>query len=112
MLVGVHEHDNLVNNAAQNTLRPQHRLRGTIAPCYDDLGLDILDALQKDEPALTGEMPINGTDPATEHAVYRNVQCRSFPVQRATAAYHEIGMPNQIEAIHHSVGNEHRPTPK
>jgi len=108
----VHKHVNLVNNVVQNSISPHAWALGAIVPCYDDLRLYILDALQEDEPAPAGEMLINGTDPATEHAVYRNAQCRSFPVHRSTAAYHEIGMPNQIEAIHHSVGNEHRPTPE
>src|SRR5271166_3901994 len=70
------------------------------------LSLDILDALDEDQPALRLQSAIYRADLTAKSTIDGHAQSRCLPIHCATTAHDQIGMPQQVEPINHAFGND------
>src|SRR5439155_21977245 len=78
--------------------------RGSLPPHHSDFRLNILFALEEDQPARCAEITIHRADPPADDAIDRHAsRCRLAYHSSATAA-HQVGDPDQIEAVHPMLG--------
>src|SRR6266850_2108067 len=80
-----------------------------VAMANHELAIHVFDALQQRHPPGTHQILVDGSNPSPKHAVHGDAQCSRFSIHRATATDHEVGMPHEIQAVHHVLGNNRLP---
>jgi hypothetical protein len=103
----VHDRSNVFDNAAQGFAVSSLWPLGPLSRRYNDLGLKLLNGFYQDQPPLLRKVPINRSNPAPEDAINRHTQGSCLSVHRAPATDDQIGMPDQVKAIHYLRGDPH-----
>src|SRR5215471_2923457 len=71
------------------------------SPFEPDSRPKLFDTLDKNQPSSSRKVSIHTANTSSENTIDWHTQCRSFAIHCAPAADHKIGIPDQIESIHH-----------
>ena len=70
---------------------------------------DVFRRLDKHQPPVTRELPIDGSELAAKDAVDGNAERRCLAVHGAASAHDQVGEPDQVEAVQGALRNDDSP---
>ena len=107
MRVWLQEPDNKIHYGLQSGVIVRSGSDRAISACQVDFRLDIFDILKENHTPLIGQVAIHRPGLAAEDAIDRNAERGCFPIHRAAAADHKIGIPDNVQSIDHVFRDEY-----